>query len=204
MGFKERLKAERHRQHLTQQELASRIKTKNTSISNWEQGVSVPAASMVQLLADALGVTPFELLDDYTLHDLQELQKKEPETLSVEEELALAFATDLLKQAAKQIGDSVAQFNDEWQKTAADVARGFAELAPAMQVAVKQRLYADGGEDVLWGYQFLNRDAKALLIDYLCGLLRVPSMVDMEEVLGGEERQIQTLLSIKEQLKGGR
>ena len=76
MGFKERLKAERQAQHMTQQKLAARIKATNTSISNWEKGVSSPSASIVKMLADALGVNPYVLIGDYTLNDLQEVGGK--------------------------------------------------------------------------------------------------------------------------------
>jgi transcriptional regulator with XRE-family HTH domain len=203
MGFKERVKAQRLRLHWTQQELADKIKITNTSISNWEKGVSAPPASTIQLLADTMGVSPFALLGDYTLNDLVDLQEKDPATLTYEEGTALEFTKELLKELGQTLGDSFRQLDDVMQTLAKDIRDSIAEIAPAFKKAYNERFKADGGEDVLWGYQFLNQEGKALLIDYLCGLLRVPSLVDINEACGGEGEHIDTLLSIKSKLKKG-
>jgi len=200
MGFKERVKAQRVRLRWTQQELADKVKVTNTSVSNWEKGVSAPPASTIQLLADVMGVSPYALLGDYTLNDLVELEEKDAATLTYEEATALEFTKELFQGVAQAVGDSFRQMDEIMRSVAKDIKE---TLAPLMEQAIKSRFYADGGENVLWGYQFLNSDGKALLIDYLCGLLRVPSLVDTEEVLGGEGEHIETLLSIKEGLKKG-
>ena len=200
MGFKERVKAQRLRLHWTQQELADKIKVTNTSISNWEKGVSAPPASTVQLLADMMGVSPFELLGDYTLNDLEELQEKDAATLTYEEGTALEFAKELFQGVGQAMGDSFRQMDEVMQALAKDFKDS---IVPAMQTAVKERFTADGGEDVLWSYQFLNHEGKALLIDYLCGLLRVPSFVDRNEACGSEAKQVKILQSIKNGFKKG-
>jgi len=196
MGFKERLKAERQGKRLTQQELADRIKTTNTCISNWEKGVSSPSASIVKALADALGVNPYVLIGDYTLNDLQELEAQDASALSYEDSLALEFARDIFQTLAERLGEGFRQIDDEMRKFAKDV-------VPLMQPAATRLLYADGGEQVLFGYQYLNRAGKALLLDCLSGLLRTPSLVDTQAAVGGEAEQVSDLLSIKEQLLKG-
>jgi len=200
MGFKERVKAQRLRLHWTQQELADKVKVTNTSVSNWEKGVSAPPASTIQLLADVMGVSPYALLGDYTLNDLEELQEKDTATLSYEEGTALEFAKELFQGVGQALGDSFRQSEEVMQSFAKDVRDN---IVPVLQTAVKERFTADGGEDVLWSYQYLNREGKALLIDYLCGLLRVPSLVDRNEACGGEAKQIKVLQSIKSDFKKG-
>lgn len=43
---------------LTQKELAEKVNVGNTTISNWEKGVSRPDADQIQVLCWALGVEP--------------------------------------------------------------------------------------------------------------------------------------------------
>ena len=76
MPFNELLKAQRLKKGLKQRELADKIKATNTSVSNWENGVSQPSASVIELLAQALEVTPFDLLGEFSLRDIQELDKR--------------------------------------------------------------------------------------------------------------------------------
>ncbi|WP_017727059.1 helix-turn-helix domain-containing protein [Halalkalibacterium ligniniphilum] len=57
-----RLKQARKRKNLTQQDLAERVLTKKTTISNYETGYSTPSNTMLVDLANALGVTTDYLL----------------------------------------------------------------------------------------------------------------------------------------------
>lgn len=58
----QRLKEARKRSKLTQEELAKMVKTKKTTISNYETGYSSPSNEMLNDLADALRVSADYLL----------------------------------------------------------------------------------------------------------------------------------------------
>ena len=48
--------------HLTQSELAARVGVTAQAVSKWEQGRSCPDIAILDELADALGISLFELL----------------------------------------------------------------------------------------------------------------------------------------------
>lgn len=56
------IRAERARRDLSQEELAQRAGLSAVSIQNYENGICVPGTDKLAALADALGVTPNELL----------------------------------------------------------------------------------------------------------------------------------------------
>ena len=58
-----RIKYFRERAGLSQKEFAQRINMKNTTVSNWEQGVSRPNADILSDICMTLNVPPDELLD---------------------------------------------------------------------------------------------------------------------------------------------
>ena len=60
--FSERLKQIRQQKGLSQQELAERLCVVRQTISKWEKGLSLPDAEMLVNLADALGISVYELL----------------------------------------------------------------------------------------------------------------------------------------------
>ena len=118
------------------------------------------------------------------------LEGKDASALSYEDGLALEFAKELFQDLGERLGEGFRQIDEEMRKMAKDV-------VSLTRRAVQSLLDTDGGEQVLFGYQYLNRDGKALLLDTLCGLLRVPSLVDTQEAVGGEAEQVNELLSIK-------
>ena len=66
----DRIKTARKATGLTQKELADKINVGNTTISNWEKGVSRPDADQIQVLCWALDVQPnFFLGKKQTLAD---------------------------------------------------------------------------------------------------------------------------------------
>ena len=58
LSIGERLREARKAAGLTQRQLADKIKVSNTSISNWEKGVSMPDPDTIQYLCWALEVQP--------------------------------------------------------------------------------------------------------------------------------------------------
>ena len=75
-SFGERLKEERTKKHITQQELAEKINVDRTTISKWEKDQSVPTIQDVQLIADELKVSLYNLIEDEGSE-----QKEKPEEL---------------------------------------------------------------------------------------------------------------------------
>jgi transcriptional regulator with XRE-family HTH domain len=76
MSLGERLRSLRIKNKLTQSELAENIMATNTSISNWEKGLSRPNRNMIALISKVFNVSPFELIGDYNLNDIEELKEK--------------------------------------------------------------------------------------------------------------------------------
>ncbi len=60
--FGKRIKFERIKRDLSQEDLAELANTANTTISAIERGISSPTLDMVEKLAKALGYEPYELL----------------------------------------------------------------------------------------------------------------------------------------------
>ena len=56
MNFGDKLKAARKAKGLTQKELAAKIHVKNTSVSNWENGLNMPGPDSIQAVCWALDV----------------------------------------------------------------------------------------------------------------------------------------------------
>ena len=56
--FGEKIRSARKAAGLTQRQLAEKIGVSNTSISNWEKGLSRPDADMIQKLCDVLCLQP--------------------------------------------------------------------------------------------------------------------------------------------------
>lgn len=56
--FGDRIRSARKTAGLTQRQLAGEIGTTNTTISNWEKGLSRPDADMIQKLCQALSLQP--------------------------------------------------------------------------------------------------------------------------------------------------
>jgi len=192
MGFSERLKEVRRAKGLKQRELAEKIKATNTSVSNWENGVSQPSASVVELISQALGVSPFDLLGDYTVEKLQELERTDAAERVPEDELALVFAGPLLFQADIRTGDELPPDV---------VAMNIKDIERAVQGISWELLLGDGGRETLLAYDCLNAQGKTLLIDFLNGLLKVPSFIE-EPDIGIDDEITAGLLTARNGLKG--
>jgi transcriptional regulator with XRE-family HTH domain len=72
---REKLRAERIKQDLTQAQLAERLGAERNRVSEWESGTRAPHPRTLRALADALRVAPHQLstvnLADATLKDLR-------------------------------------------------------------------------------------------------------------------------------------
>lgn len=89
MSLNEELKRARKASGLTQDDAAKALGTKNTTISNWENGVSRPDVDALSALCKLYGVTPNDLLEydsepstiaahhdgeDWTKEELEEIE----------------------------------------------------------------------------------------------------------------------------------
>ncbi len=63
MSLSEKLKNARKSKGLTQDDVAKALKIKNTTISNWETGVSRPDVDMLSALCSLYGVFPNDMLE---------------------------------------------------------------------------------------------------------------------------------------------
>jgi len=193
MDFKERLKAIRKERSLTQRELADKIKSNNNTVSNWEKGVSRPTTPVVESLARALGISPFDLLGDFTLGDIQALFNKEADERTPEEETALSFAGSLLFQMDIRPKDALSP---------EQAAMNIKDVESELQGFCWEVLLENGGREILVAYDTLNNAGKATLIEFLNGLLRVPSYLEEGEE-GLDASQVAELDDIKHALRGG-
>ena len=191
MDFKERLKAVRKQRKLTQRELADLIKSNNNTVSNWEKGVSRPTTPVVESLARALNISVFSLLGDFTVADIQRLYNQDGKR-TPEEEMALTFALPMLVEAGIHIE------NIPMDELSLDITK----VESLTQKACWDVLLGDGGKELLFAYDYLNNKAKTLVLDFMAGLLHVPSYL----VLGEEDvdaELINELSKIKGSLQGG-
>lgn len=68
MAFSDRLRFYLREKHMTQQALAQRVGRKQCTVFRWLSGQSVPRLSTVTVVADVLGVTVNDLLEDGRKH----------------------------------------------------------------------------------------------------------------------------------------
>ena len=107
--------------------------------------------------------------------------------------MALTFSADLLKTAGIELAGVISDTVENWN-------RDIKELGSAIQTVCRDRLLDDGGEQLLFAYDALNCSGKVLLLEYLTGLLRVPTYLEEPE-FGVDEEQITELNEIKDNLK---
>lgn len=69
--FGDRIRGARKAAGLTQRELAEHLGVANTSISNWEKGLSRPDADMIQKLCAILGLEPNDFYGTETVPSRQ-------------------------------------------------------------------------------------------------------------------------------------
>lgn len=187
MEFKDRLRAIRKEKELTQRELADIIKSNNNTVSNWEKGVSRPTMPVIETIANALRVSPFDLIGDFTLGELRSAHKKSVAERTTEEEIALTFAKSPLK--ALNIS-----FNDEL--TLEQAAMSIKSAVNELTVIKPEEMLENGGYEILLAVDSLNMNAKNILLDFISGLLRVPAYLDHPED-GIDEKTLKQLEDLK-------
>jgi len=158
MTFGERLKKCRKEKHLTQRELGDLIGVKNNSISNWEKDQNVPDGNKILLLIKALDVKPEELVGDYDLNTLAELEEEErenPSKLSTEQRAALEYAraisSDVWKgtvvPVVREVAGTFAETVDEVTREMIDIMKDLAaEQKKAVLDLVKAMHFGKGGK----------------------------------------------------------
>lgn len=71
MSLSDKLKSARKNKGLTQDDVAKALQIKNTTISNWENGVSRPDVDSLSSLCSLYGVYPNDILEwDYEPHTI--------------------------------------------------------------------------------------------------------------------------------------
>lgn len=76
MGMGERIREHREAARLTQQGLAEKLHVTSQAVSNWERNKRLPGVDMVPDLAEILGLTYKELLDNGTLLNFYSPEQK--------------------------------------------------------------------------------------------------------------------------------
>lgn len=189
MSFGEKLRNLRIKNKLTQKELAEKLMTTNTSISNWEKGLSKPSKNIVALISEVLNVPPFELIGDYDLNDIEKLKEKNKKDLSYEDVLALEFSKNKIKNftiiksnelelMSKNLNEIFAGLSEQLNA----ISLSAREFGIHINSLVHKKLLSNGGENFIMGYQCLNRKGKKVLIDYMVSLLRAPDYIDKNEI----------------------
>lgn len=87
----------RREKGLTQKQLAEEVFVSDKAVSKWERGLSLPDISMLEPLANVLGVTILELLQGQRLETDASLTKEELKKI-MEESLQLSKEEELLRQ----------------------------------------------------------------------------------------------------------
>ena len=178
MEFKDRLREARRAKGYTQRELADKIKSKNNTLSNWEKGVSRPTKPVIDALAYALGITPFDLFGDYTMGEVYALLKKDPSKLTPDEDMTVAFARPIFFNLDICMDDEE-YVND---LSMSDVYQEIGDMT------WEYRLH-NGGKEVLFALDHLNHRGKNLVFEFFSSILSVPAYLE-EGVEGINERRI--------------
>ncbi|MCW6111626.1 helix-turn-helix domain-containing protein [Clostridium sporogenes] len=79
MNIGEKIKEIRLKQNLKQSELAEKAKISRVAVGNYERGDRIPNAEILQSIAKALGVKPYELM-----YDFESLKEDEKITSAIE------------------------------------------------------------------------------------------------------------------------
>lgn len=158
MTFGERLRKCRKEKGLTQKELAALIGERHTSVSHWEKDQNVPDGNKILLLIKALDVKPEELVGDYDLNALAELEEEErenPSKLSTEQRAALEYAraisSDVWKgtvvPGVREVVGTFAETVDDVTREMIDIMKDLAaEQKKAVLDLVKAMHFGKGGK----------------------------------------------------------
>lgn len=157
MSLGKRLRNLRIKNKLTQSELAENIMTANTSIINWEKGLSRPNRNMIALISKVFNVNPFELIGDYNLNDIEAL-KKQKWTESYEDILALEFSKDIIKNISinesNETGIKCKNLNElfnELSEQINEMTSTLKDFSLGISLLMSSKLLFNGGESFLIG-----------------------------------------------------
>ncbi|MFP7702160.1 helix-turn-helix domain-containing protein [Bacillus sp. C15] len=113
-----RLKQRRKAMGFTQTQLAEKVNTKKTTISNYETGYSTPSNEMLRDLADVLDTTTDYLLGRVDNHSSITKEKSEFDQAFGDDDLQLAFreARDFSEESQKQAIDFIKYLKEKEER----------------------------------------------------------------------------------------
>lgn len=105
MSFNEALKKARKAKGLTQDDVAQALGTKNTTVSNWENGVSRPDVDTLVSLCRLYGISPNDILEYYNddLLDAEQHYYLDPEAAEIAQEVQQRPELKILFDATRKV-----------------------------------------------------------------------------------------------------
>lgn len=105
MSFNEALKKARKAKGLTQDDVAQALGAKNTTISNWENGVSRPDVDTLVLLCRLYEISPNDILEYYNddLSDAEQRYYLDPEAAEIAQEVQKRPELKILFDATRKV-----------------------------------------------------------------------------------------------------
>lgn len=105
MSFNEALKKARKAKGLTQDDVAQALGAKNTTISNWENGVSRPDVDTLVLLCRLYEISPNDILEYYNddLSDVVQRYYLDPEAAEIAQEVQQRPELKILFDASRKV-----------------------------------------------------------------------------------------------------
>lgn len=105
MSFNEALKKARKAKGLTQDDVAQALGTKNTTVSNWENGVSRPDVDTLVSLCRLYGISPNDILEYYNddLLDAEQHYYLDPEAAEIAQEVQQRPELKILFDASRKV-----------------------------------------------------------------------------------------------------
>lgn len=105
MSFNEALKKARKAKGLTQDDVAQALGAKNTTISNWENGVSRPDVDTLVLLCRLYEISPNDILEYYNddLSDVVQRYYLDPDAAEIAQEVQQRPELKILFDASRKV-----------------------------------------------------------------------------------------------------
>ena len=105
MSFNEALKKARKAKGLTQDDVAQALGAKNTTVSNWENGVSRPDVDTLVSLCRLYGISPNDILEYYNddLLDAEQHYYLDPEAAEIAQEVQQRPELKILFDASRKV-----------------------------------------------------------------------------------------------------
>lgn len=105
MSFNEALKKARKAKGLTQDDVAQALGAKNTTISNWENGVSRPDVDTLVLLCRLYEISPNDILEYYNddLSDAEQRYYLDPDAAEIAQEVQKRPELKILFDATRKV-----------------------------------------------------------------------------------------------------